>query len=240
MAFSQTSISNVQVVMDGPELYVSWSSTSASPTCYQVYINRSLAWWGRGKQCTVPRPLVPSGWNVWVDVGTVDPDEAVLDFSNQLPAPIGLSTRARLAWDGGTYLDPTGSDDIRGFLICGSQVSGGAIDYTSALATIPAYPGGWISDGFGLGGFGAGGFGRSATSYQWESGPLSSGVWQFAVVPHDVAGNQRQPGQIATVTMSGAPLPPVPAPNGALLSYQYAGSSTKLATLTWLPSPSQG
>jgi hypothetical protein len=151
-----------------------------------------------------------------------------------------MNTRASLSWLGGTYLDPSGLDDIQGFLIYGSDVPGGPIDYATPLATVPAYPGGWISDGFGLGGFGQGGFGRSATSYGWESGPLSSGTWSFAVVPYDVAGNSRVPGQVATVAISQAPLPPAASADGSLLSYLYAGPTTRTATLTWQPSPSQG
>ncbi len=238
MPFSQASVSNVQVVADGPELFVSWSSAAAAGTWYQVYVNKRLAWSGRSTRCHVPRPVWPGGWNIWFDVGTVDPDEATVNFSTSLPAASGLSTRARFSWLGGTYLDPTGNDDVRGFQIYGSDSPGGAVDYTTILATIHAYPGGWISDGFGLGGFGQGGFGRAATSYQWESGPLASGAWTFAIVPYDLAGNCQKPGQLATVTIVEAPLPPAAAADGTLLSYSYAGPPSGVATLTWLPSPS--
>ena len=238
MPFSQASVSDVQVIADGPELFISWSSTAAAGSCYQVYINKRLAWYGRSARCRVPRPASPSGWNIWVDVGTVDPVEATIDFSASLPAATGLSTRARLSWLGGTYLDPTGHDDVRGFRIYGPGAPGGPVDYTTILSTIPAYPGGWISDGIGQGGFGQGGFGRAATAYQWESGPLTSGPWQFAVVPYDAAGNSHEPGQVATVTIVEAPPPPAAAADGTLLSYAYAGPTTGTATLTWLPSPS--
>jgi hypothetical protein len=240
MAFSQAPISNVQVALDGAELFVSWSSTAPLGTCYQVYINRTLAWWGRSMRCHVTRPVTPGGGNIWVDVATVSPAEAALDFSINLPSPTGMSTRAQLTWNGGTYLDATGNDDVSGFLLYGSDAPGGPVDYTTAVATVSAYPGGWISDGFGLGGFGTGGFGRVATKYQWQSGPLASGVWQFAIVPYDAAGNLRHPGQVASVTINEAPLPPAPATDGTLLSYQYSGAGTKLVTLNWLPSPSQG
>jgi hypothetical protein len=240
MPFSQASVSDVRVVADGPELFVCWSTTAPSGTRYQVYVNKRLAWSGRSTRCHVPFPVPSAGWNLWVDVGTVDPADATTDFSSSLPAPTGLSTRAQLSWLGGTYLDPTGNDDVRGFRIYGPDTPGGAVDYTTILATIPAYPGGWITDGFGLGGFGQGGFGRAATSYQWESGPLASGAWTFAVVPYDAAGNARPPGQVATVTIAEAPLPPAAAADGTLLSYNYNGPTARTATLTWLPSPSQG
>lgn len=238
MPFSQVSVSDVRVVADGPELFLSWSSTASAGTCYQVYVNKRLAWSGRSTRCHVPHPAAPGGSNIWVDIGTVDPDEATVDFSASLPAATGLSTRAKLSWLGGTYLDPTGRDDVRGFRIYGPGAPGGPIDYTTVLATIHAYPGGWISDGFGLGGFGRGGFGRAATAYRWESGPLASGTWTFAVVPYDAAGNSSGPGQVATVTIAQAPLPPAAAADGTLLSYTYAGPSARTATLTWLPSPS--
>lgn len=238
MPFSQASISDVRVVADGPELFVSWSSSAAAGAWYQVYVNKRLAWSGRSTRCHVPRPAASAVGNLWIDVGTVGASEATADFSSSLPAAAGLSTRAKLSWLGGTYLDPTGGDDVRGFRIYGPDAPGGAVDYTTPLATIAAYPGGWISDGFGLGGFGQGGFGRAATTYVWESGPLASGSWTFAVVPYDAAGNAREPGQVATVTIVEAPLPPAAAADGTSLSYTYAGPSTRTATLTWLPSPS--
>lgn len=240
MPFSQAQVSDLRIDDDGPELFISWSSTAAAGTWYQVYVNRRLSWSGRSTRCHVPRPAWPAGWNVWVDVGTVDPAELTVDFSTSLPAASGLGTRVQLSWVGGTYLDPTGNDDVRGFRIYSSKVPSGTADYTTILATIAAYPGGWISDGFGLGGFGQGGFGRAATAYQWESAPLTSGSWTFAVVPYDAAGNAREPGQVATVAVSEPPRPPGTAADGTSLSYSYGGPSIRTATLTWLPSPSQG
>jgi hypothetical protein len=240
MPFSQATISDVRVEEDGTDLFVSWASTAPAGTCHQVYVDKDLAWSGRAHRCHVPRPLGASGRNIWVDVGTVDPSEATLDFSPGLPAATGLSTRASLTWMGGTYLDPTGHDDVRGFQIYGSDAPGGPVDYTTSLATIPAYPGGWISDGFGMGGFGGGGFGRAATSYAWESALLASGIWQFAVVPYDAAGNSRGPGQVASVTITEAPLPPAASASGARLSFLYSGTVTRLVTLNWLASPSAG
>lgn len=240
MPFSQVAISDVRVDVDGTDLFVSWASTAPAGTDQQVYVDKELAWSGRSHRCHVPRPLGPSGRNVWVDVGTVAPSEATLDFSSQLPFATGSSTRASLTWVGGTYLDPTGHDDVRGFLIYGSDAPGGPVDYTTVIDTIPAYPGGWISDGFGLGGFGLGGFGRAATSYAWESDLLVSGVWQFAVVPYDGAGNSQGPGQVASVTITEAPRPPAASAAGPRLSFQYSGTDTRLVTLNWLASPSSG
>ncbi len=240
MPLLQATISDVRVVDDGPELFVSWSSTSPSGTCFQVYTDRRLAWSGRSKRCRVPRPAGPPGRNIWVDVGAVDSREATLDFSSGLPAPPGMTARASLSWTGGSYLDPTGRDDVRGFRIYGSAAPGGPVDYSTLADTVAAYPGGWVSDGFGMGGFGSGGFGRAATSYAWQSGPLAAGTWQFAVVPYDGAGNARGTGRVATVTIAVAPRPPAAPASGGRLSAQYSGPPSRLVTLTWLASPPPG
>jgi hypothetical protein len=239
MSFSQATISNVRVDLDGPELFISWSC-SAPGSPYQVYVDRRLSWSGLARRCLIPLPPGSSGRNVWVDVGTVAPDEAAIDFSSSLPAATSLTTRAMLTWKGGTYLDSTGLDDIRGFRIYGSPAPGASVDYTRVLTTVAAYPGGWISDGFGMGGFGDGGFGRAASTYQWQSTFLASGNWSFAVVPYDQAGNARGTGQLARVAIQEAPLPPALPTNGFRLAYQYSGPASRLATLTWQPSPSAG
>ena len=239
MSFSQATISDVRVDLDGPELFVAWSS-SAPGSFYQVYVDRRLSWSGLARRCHLPLPSGSTGRNVRVDVGTVASSESGLDFSALLPVATSLTTRALLSWTGGTYLDASGLDDIRGFKIYGSSAPGTAIDYTTVVATVAAYPGGWISDGFGLGGFGQGGFGRAASTYQWESAFLASGNWTFAVIPYDHAGNARGTGQLAGVTIREAPLPPATSASGTRLAYQYSGPVSRLATLTWQPSPSAG
>ena len=75
------------------------------------------------------------------------------------------------------------------------------------LAEICAYPGGILTDGFGLGGYGQGGFGRAASSYAWTSPALKSGTWSFAVVSVDAAGNLGVP----AATSIDHPGPPAPA-----------------------------
>jgi hypothetical protein len=238
MAFSQSRISNVNVWIDGAELYVAWSSSAPPDTTFQVYVDHRLAWFGRAKQCYVPIPSGASGRNTWVEVGTVAPDEASSDFSGSLTGPGGPGERALLSWLGGTYLDHTGHDDIQGFLVFQSAAASAPVNYSAPVDTIPAYPGGWISDGFGQGGFGQGGFGRAATLSQWTSGPLPSGTWQFAVVPYDRAGNSRGSGQTVSVTIRAAPRPPAMAADGTRLQYSYSGPATRQVTLSWLPSPS--
>ena len=95
-----------------------------------------------------------------------------------------------------------------------------------------------ITDGFGMGGFGDGGFGRAASSYEWHSGPLASGTWEFAVVPFDRAGNAQGIPQIVSVALRRGPRPPAVDANGVRLSYSYSGPATRLVTLSWPASPS--
>jgi hypothetical protein len=239
MAFSQSGISGVRVFADGPDLFVAWSSTLPTGTTYQVYVNRRLTWYGTSQRCHLPIPSGKIGSNIWVELGSVDAHEPTVDYSSSLVAPGGRSERAQLSWWGGTYLDPTGNDDIQGFQIFQSPSPGAAVDLTTVIDTVVAYPGGWINDGFGKAGFGGGGFGRAGTLYQWESGPLTSGVWQFAVVPFDRAGNlQNSPGTVA-VTINAAPQPPSMDANGSRLNSTYAGPSNPQITLNWLASPSE-
>lgn len=238
MAFSQSGISGVNVQADGPELFITWTSTAPQGTVFQVYAADRLAWYGTARQCYVPIPAGASGRNVWVDVATVDPGEAQTDFSAGLASLSQGGPQVQLSWPGGTYLDPSGLDDIQGFRIYQSDSPGTPVDLSAPIDAVPAYPGGWICDGFGLGGFGLGGFGRSAGSYAWTTAGLAGGVWQFAVIPYDHQGNNRGTGQTVSLTVTAAPLPPAAPASGPRLTYAYSGPSTRQVTLNWLPSPS--
>ena len=46
MAFSQSAISAVNVQSNGPDLFITWSSTAAMGSLYQVYVDHRLAWFG--------------------------------------------------------------------------------------------------------------------------------------------------------------------------------------------------
>ena len=161
MAFSQDGIDDVRVVNDGADLFVSWTSTVPAGAIFQVYLDRRLAWYGASLRCHLPIPSGGLGRNIWVEIGTVDPDEPSTDYSLSLVAPGGRSERAFLSWYGGTYLDPAGQDNLRGFGIYQSPAPGLAVDLTTRVDTVIAYPGGWINDGFGKGGFGGSGFGKA-------------------------------------------------------------------------------
>jgi hypothetical protein len=239
MAFSQSGIVDVRVVADGPDLFVAWTSSVPAGAIFQVYVDRRLAWYGASSRCHVPIPTGDPGRNIWVEIGTVDADEPTADYSSNLVALGNRSERAVLSWSGGTCLDPTGQDDIQGFRIYQSPSPGAPVDLTTLVDSVVAYPGGWINDGFGKGGFGGGGFGRAATLYNWQSGPLASGAWQFAVLPFDKAGNRGGSGLSVTVTINAAPLPPAMNDGQARLASTYAGPSNPQLTLNWLPSPSE-
>lgn len=237
MPFTQTSVRDVRVVRDGAELYIAWDSAAPWGTVFQVYADRRLVWFGKARSCHVPVPANACSRNVWIEVGSVDAGEANADFSTSLSGPGGSGDRALLSWLGGSYLDPTGNDDVAGYRIYRSPAPGAPADMTTVIDTISAYPGGAVLDGFGVGGFGQGGFGRAASSYQWRSDPLGSGTWTFALVPFDFAGNAQGVPQTATVTIRTAPRPPAPDATGRRLNYSYAGPATRVATLSWLASP---
>lgn len=237
MPFSQSTISDVRISRDGAELYVAWTSSAPWGTAFQVYLDRRLAWSGTARSCNVPSPGGPAGRNAWIELGTVAAGETNRDFSASLAGPAGAGNRAHLSWSGGTYLDPTGRDDVRGFRIFRSAAPGGPVDFSKPVAVVAAYPGGAITDGLGVGGFGRGGFGRSEAAYDWYSGPLDSGTWSFAIAPYDWAGNTQGAPSTVGVTIAAAPRPPAADGNGSRLNYSFAGPANRLATLNWLASP---
>ena len=240
MAFAQNFVSDVRAVRDGPEVFVTWSTSSPPGTHFQVYVDRRLAWSGSSRACYVPAPADAIGRNAWIEVGTVAPSEVDRDFSANLAGPGGSGNRVCLTWRGGTYLDATLRDDIRGFRVFRSAIAGGPVDYSAPVGAVVAYPGGVLADGFGVGGFGQGGFGKAAMNYQWYSGPLDTGNWTFAVVPYDAAGNVQGSPTPMNVTILAAPRPPAADANGRRLNYTPANPATRVVTLNWLASPSAG
>ncbi|MFO0892148.1 MAG: hypothetical protein U0790_23795 [Isosphaeraceae bacterium] len=229
--FDQSSILDVKPpIWDGSALLLEWESSAPEGTVFQVYLDRVLAWHGTSRWVSLPMPETRGR----IDIGAVEPHEATTDFSASLPPAADL--RARLSWLGGSYLDPTGRDDVAGFHVLGENSPGRGIDLDEPLATIPAYPGGIISDGFGLGGFGEGGFGRAASAYSWTSPALRSGAWSFAVASFDAAGNRGVPA-IRVVSIAAPPRPPAPFEDGSRLRAAY-DPATRAVTLSWRPSPS--
>jgi hypothetical protein len=216
MPFSQADIIQVYPpIAAGRQVYLSWQS-SATPgsVFYQVYIDQQLSWWGAATSCYV---AIPAAGVERIDIGSVLPGEQATDFSSSLPgAP---ARRARISFLGGVFEGP----DLAGFRIYGPPSPGSPIDYTTALATMTAYPGGIDTSGWGLGGWGLGGWGSTPGLYSWDSGPLISGVYSFAVVPFDSAGNPGTP-QTTTLTIAVPPLePPLFADGITRLEYALDG-----------------
>ncbi|WP_422932027.1 hypothetical protein [Singulisphaera sp. PoT] len=226
MSFSQATVGDVSLSRDGAELFVSWTGTLPADSVYQVYVDNVLAWWGPQASTHLPWPSK----QVRVSVGTCGTEEAATDFSVSLPA-LDANTRD-LDWEGGTYL----ASDIAGFHVYGSAAPGGVVDYSTLLDDIPAYPGGLVTDGYGMGGYGHGGYGRSAAFYSWTTPELSSGTWQFAVAAYDQAGNELSSPRTVSVTISAPPRPPAADARGRRLSYAYDPATHKV-TLNWLASP---
>jgi hypothetical protein len=238
MPFSQVTILEVfPPQFRGSQVYLSWSSSSPGGTWFQVYVNQQFAWSGQRLSTWIPIPAGP----VRIDIGAVDAGEENTSFASSLPpAP---SRRARLSWQSGTYK----GIDLAGFHVYGSDAPGAAVDYSTVLADITAYPAQVATYGFGLGGFGSGGLGQSASSYSWTSDPLSGGTWNFAVVPYDTAGNEGS-AQTTTAVITAPPREPTTFP-GTTTRLQYAldgfgqvgfgADSFGLPTvnLFWNPSP---
>lgn len=227
MAFDQSTITGGPVCVPcGRDFLIVWSCSATPPVTYQVYLDRRLYWTGN---VTRTRIIISNdGGNHEIHVGTCLASESHSDLSSSLPAPVGgTGTRASFTWLGGTFLD----SDISGFFIFQGSAPGVAASTSSVpVASVAAYPGGIITDGFGLGGFGQGGFGQAASSYSFTSVPLSAGTWDFAIVAVDAAGNF---GSVTTAsaTINGPPLPPLIV-NGQRVNYTYS-ASTHEATLSW-------
>jgi hypothetical protein len=149
---------------------IQWSSSAPAGTTYQVYVARQARVARHGEAGDRP-PARREG-----------PDRhrhrRRRRGDDRLQSSLAAATndRAELTWLGGTYLDATGNDDVAGFRVYSSAVAGGAVDYTNRLASIPAYDGGIIADGYGAGGYGQGGYGKAASSYAWTSDPLERRV----------------------------------------------------------------
>jgi hypothetical protein len=242
MVFSQATIT--QVFAPRPtqtHVFFSWASSSPNGTWFQVYVNQQLAWWGTATNCLLPIQMIPPG-PARIDIGTVAAGQEMTSFATSLPS--APSRRVQLSWHSGTY---TGAD-LAGFRIYSSDSPGGAIDYTTPLATIYAYQLRTTLDGFGFGGFGGGGFGQAPGTYTWTSNLLAAGPWSFAIVPFDTAGNAGA-AQTTTAIITAPPREPGLFADGRT-RLQYAlngfgqvgfgsnGFGLPTATLTWNPSPS--
>jgi hypothetical protein len=243
--FSQTNITEVfPPTAYGTSILIKWLSNAPDGTLYQVYVDLHLQYHGLLTQCSVPAP--PSSDLLYIDVGTVGPGEGDTDFSSSLGEP---KNRALLNWEGGTFE----GIDLAGFHVYQSPKANDPPNYTHIVKDVPAYIGTVVTDGYGMGGYGHGLYGLAGANYSWTSGTVTTGYWQWAVVPYDMAGNE---GASQTVTIFFG-LPPQPpgvwpsefsrhihyaliAPTGLLYNqngYGNQGFPGIQAILTWQPSP---
>lgn len=219
MPFDQSTLLSVQVTPHGPQWIIGWTSSSPPFTWWQIYIDGVLAWSGQQTQVMLVAPDLAR-----VAIGTVLPGEEHTDFSGSLPP--GPKRRATLTWQGGRFE----GQDLASFNVYQAAGPGVAVTLTTPLATITAFPGGILTDGYGYGGYGQGGYGSATGAYSWQSGVLANGAWQFAIAPVDLAGNVGAATNI-TVTIAAPPSEPPPFADRSRLHYTVA--PTAIVTLSW-------
>lgn len=244
MAFTGEGITNVRVRRPATGLSegrpaappgvveATWESVQAD-RWHQVYVGGRLAAVTAAREdrrLLVPLPAGRGGTpaQVLVEVVAVDAADRWTDFAGQLTGfPPAAAGRVRLAWQAGTYLDPS----LEAFDVFADGRSG-TVDYAAPLneSPIPARPGGQAPWGYGTGGYGVGGYGRSAAAYERTTGVLEPGTWRFAVAATDAAGNVVVPA--AEVELDVAP--PARPPEDFRIEAFDAETG---ATLAWTPSP---
>jgi len=212
---------------------VMWDSTQEGGW-HQVYVNGQLAGvtvQPEDRRLVVSAPVGRRGAEsmLLVEVVAVDAADRWTDFGGEL-AGFGApcSTRARLTWQAGLYLD-SGLESFNVF----ADGRTGTVDYTAPLneAPIPAAEGGQAPWGFGCGAFGVGGYGLSAARYEWTTDGLEQGTWRLAVMAIDGAGNHLATAAEVSVNLVSVPRPPL---DFHLSSYD---AEERIATLAWEPSP---
>ena len=219
---------NLNLQFENSELHVSWTSNVSTSTLFQVYLDHVLAWQGYSLFCVLPMLSSERPRNTRVDIGSISPEDAFTDYASILNRWVIGGDRARLAWVGGTFLDTSCSDNIAGYKVLGGLES--TSDATRAeLGNISAYPGSWISDGYGLGYYGQGGFGKSATLYSWVSEPLSPGTWSFVIFGYNLAGDAGIASSPVSLTVIS---PPLPLSSDSLV-LSFFGPDSRQCQLTW-------
>lgn len=223
MAFSISTITQGPTPFsDGKQILLTWASSSADGTVFQVYQDGRLVWFGTSRRCFL---IPPVGRAVYV-VGAVGDGEGPTDFSASIPVPGGSGGRVTLTWLSGTYQ----SAKLGGFNVYTDNGTG-TIDYSTKIGRVPALPQDIPMDGFGCGGFGLGGFGLASSSYTWMSSSLGPGTYLFGIKSYTTTGTE---GTATTVsaTVTAPPLSPTPFADGSKLDYTY-NSSTHVAALSW-------
>ena len=224
MSWSQSTMTSLNVARSGRDLIVSWTSSSAAGTTFQVYFDKSLMWYGTKRSVRFPWP----GKAITIDVGTVSSTDTYTSFVSSLPT--SPTNRVNLSWLGGTYLG-----NIKEYHVFQGTTPGGSVNYSTPVAVIPASYGS-AEDGWGNGGWNQGGYGVVASTLSWTTPPLVAGTWNFAVKPFDAAGNAAT-AVTGSASTTGPPKPPAANAAGIRLTY-VLNPTTHVVTLNWSPSPS--
>jgi hypothetical protein len=205
---------------------VKWSAkANLSDKFFQVYVNSRYAGSTvdyQQRQMIVPIPTSLES-AIRIEVFAVDPEEADIDFSNELLRPPINNGRVRISllrsqnlpsdataeiyFDNGTgeidYNQPLTDSPIRiwpawqdkaGFGMCGFGV--GDFGYEAAAAI-----------GFGKGSFAHGHFGLDADTIEWVSVPLPAGVYKFGVKVIEGRGNESNASETEPITVIRAARP---------------------------------
>lgn len=202
---------------------VKWRS-SWSDKFYQVYVDGQYA--GTTVDCQQREMIVQmpaSRAPIRIEVFAVQPEQAHIDFSNEIDSSNGQSGRVRISflrsqnlpvdstisiyWDNGTgeidYDHPLNDRPIRvwpcwqdkaGFGM--SRFGVGDFGYDSGPAV-----------GFGKGSFGQGQFGLDADTLEWISPPVQAGVYKFAIKVTDHVGNESNESFTGPITVIPAAQP---------------------------------
>lgn len=210
-------------VVAGPRVcLVRWRSSWADKL-HQVYVNGRYA--GTTVDCEQRQMVVqaPSCFEraVRVEVFAVEPNEADVDFGEELEGDEGDSGRVKLRllrsqslpagarfevyFDGGTgevdYEQPIGTgrvwghrQDKAGFGLAGFGEGDFGYEWAGGV-------------GFGRGGFGLGEFGVDADIIEWVSPALEAGVYKFGVRVIDERGNESAVSETEEVTVIPAARP---------------------------------
>lgn len=228
--FTEQGITGYNAFVDGADLFISWTvdpTFNPPGTFYQIYINNQLKWSGDRTRATVPG-LHETNSQMVIHVGRVTEKNRNINYSSRLLPVAGTGNRAQLTWVGGLWID----NDLSYFNIYMSDGPDQPVNLSGPVATLPAAVGGLYGGGFGRGRFGRGPFGRSMVSYQWTSGALQTGAWQFAVGSVDAAGNLSQDPPVVTLNIIGPPAAPAWIAGRRIWLAAY-DSATRMATLNW-------
>lgn len=199
--------------------------TNWSDKFYQVYVNGRYAGATVGVGQRQMLVHIPGSLEspVRIEVFAVEPEQANMDFSEELDNPAGLTGRVIIKMLRGQDLPIDATVQI--YYDAGS----GQIDYDHPInkRPIPVWPCRQDKAGFGMGRFGLGdfgydcsaavGFGKGCFGYgqfgidanvlEWTSAPLEAGEYKFAVRVFDQAGNESGGSESEPVTVTPLPKP---------------------------------